>query len=233
MRVASIGAISFDIDGTLLDFEGVMAEALGLLRDAIVERAGAARSDLSVMHLRQARDEVAAERSGPRATMEEIRKESVRRVLAGFGCSDPDLTNEMFTVYMQHRFQAIRPYPEVRAVLERLRSRFVLGVVSNGNSYPAACGLEGLFSFEVFSQDCGFEKPDSRIFERAIQEARFRGDEIIHVGDSLRDDVEGAQSAGLSSIWLRRGARDSTVSVAKYPVCRNLVELERLLIESD
>lgn len=47
-------------------------------------------------------------------------------------------------------------------MLDALGSRYRLGLVSNGNSYPERSGLDGRFAFTVFAHDHGVHKPDRR-----------------------------------------------------------------------
>ena len=80
----------------------------------------------------------------------------------------------------------------------------MLGILSNGNSYPEKCGLEGKFQFAVFAPDHGLEKPDPRLFHIAADRAACDPKSFLHVGDSLENDVEGANEAGVYSVWLNR-----------------------------
>jgi putative hydrolase of the HAD superfamily len=50
----------------------------------------------------------------------------------------------------------------------------------------------------------GFEKPDPCIFQMAMQEASCPHEDILYVGDSLPDDVEGAKTVGLDVVLLDR-----------------------------
>ena len=83
--------------------------------------------------------------------------------------------------------------------------RYFLGLVSNGNSYSERCGLQGRFGFAAFACDVGNEKPHPAIFDAACREAGCAPEELMHVGDSLRADVEGANAIGAVSVWLNRG----------------------------
>lgn len=53
----------------------------------------------------------------------------------------------------------------------------------------------------ITSQMCRAYKPRKEIFELALKRSGCTRDEVIHVGDSLRSDVEGAKSAGITP-WL-------------------------------
>lgn len=50
------------------------------------------------------------------------------------------------------------------------------------------------------SADVGYAKPDPRIFETACRTLDVRPADVVHVGDSLREDVHGAQQAGLVAV---------------------------------
>lgn len=104
-------------------------------------------------------------------------------------------------------------FDDVLPTLDALAGRFTIGLLSNGNSYPERCGLEGRFQFVVFSQDHGVEKPDPRIFKIAMREAGCSAGEFLHVGDSLEDDALGANRAGARSVWLNRVGEGNDTNV--------------------
>jgi len=93
-----------------------------------------------------------------------------------------------------------------RPVLEALRQRYRLGVVSNfyGN-LDAVChsaGLTPLFAVMVDSHRVGAEKPDPAIFRAALETLQAPPETTVFVGDSLRRDREGARRAGMGFIWI-------------------------------
>ncbi len=99
-------------------------------------------------------------------------------------------------------------YPDVIEVLEALRPRFNLAVVSNFDGRLRMI-LEHLavsqFFPEVFlSSELGADKPDPEIFSRALQLSGARPDETLHVGDDPVRDWEGAKAAGLAVFRLER-----------------------------
>jgi putative hydrolase of the HAD superfamily len=50
----------------------------------------------------------------------------------------------------------------------------------------------------------GVEKPHPRIFERALSDLEAEPAGALHVGDSLRQDVEGALAVGMEALLLVR-----------------------------
>ena len=108
-------------------------------------------------------------------------------------------------------------YPEVEEVLRSLKERkYILGMVSNWDSrllkLCAGLGIDRYFDFKVISAVFGTAKPDPKIFREALKKANVPAGEVVHVGDSLEDDVRGAHLAGIKAIWLDRSNRHGTLT---------------------
>jgi putative hydrolase of the HAD superfamily len=100
-------------------------------------------------------------------------------------------------------------YSDVVPTLEALAARGMpLAVVSNWDSYlPRLLELRGLSGyFRTVSVSAIEEtgKPDAEIFRRTCERMSVTAAEALHVGDSLRDDFEGARAAGLHALLLDR-----------------------------
>ena len=198
--------VTFDADGTLCDFQRLMAAALAAALAELQRLVPDARTaTLTIDDLRLTRDSVASELRGQRLTMEQVRLAAFRRTLEEIGRPDPALAAHLLDVYLARRFGEDALYPDVRPMLDALGSRYRLGLVSNGNSYPERSGLGNRFAFAVFAQDHGVQKPDRRFYEIVLAIAGVAAREVIHVGDSLINDVGGAQALGMRTVWLNRG----------------------------
>jgi putative hydrolase of the HAD superfamily len=96
------------------------------------------------------------------------------------------------------------------STLKTLRDEGVkLGIVTNGPSVWQsrkidALGLAPLFDTIVISGNVGIEKPDPRIFEHALQRCGVVAVESMFVGDHPTADIQGAKSAGLMPVWVRK-----------------------------
>jgi putative hydrolase of the HAD superfamily len=110
-----------------------------------------------------------------------------------------------------------------RPLLEALRGRYRLGVVSNfyGN-LEAVChgaGLAPLFGVIIDSHRIGAEKPDPAIFRAALEPLCAKAETTLFVGDSLRRDREGARRIGMGFLWIApREVQASEVQAAKEPL---------------
>ena len=204
-RLSGVEAVSFDVDGTLWDFETVMRRALGEVLTELEKRDPDGADMLDVERLIETRDRVHEELMGKVTDLNEVRVDSFRRALRDIGRPDEELGLHLSEVYFQHRDAGQQLYNDVLPVLKALHPKYTLGILSNGNSYPGDFGLEHVISFEVYSQDHGgIEKPDPRIFQIVLESAGCSASELIHVGDSLENDVAGAAGAGVRSVWLNR-----------------------------
>ncbi len=102
-------------------------------------------------------------------------------------------------------------YPDVVPALAALREhRLKLAVVSNWDErlprLLSTLGIAEAFNAIVFSQAAGVEKPHAAIFECALERLAVEPGRALHVGDSARQDVEGAEAAGMHALRLARRA---------------------------
>jgi len=108
-------------------------------------------------------------------------------------------------------------YPDVTSTLDALGTRgYVLGIVSNWDSHLPklldALGLAPRFATVAVSAIEETGKPHPEIFRRACARLAVAPEEALHVGDSLREDYEGAKAAGLAALLLDREGRHPGVA---------------------
>ena len=99
-------------------------------------------------------------------------------------------------------------YPEVPDVLEQLRERFQVAVISNFDGrlrfILQNLGISTYFAHLFISSELGADKPDPEIFRRALKLIHLNVDEVLHVGDDPERDWKAASAAGLSVFRLDR-----------------------------
>lgn len=228
-KLDGIEAVSFDVDGTLWDFQEVMRQSLRLTLKELGRTDPEAEKILDIDMMIEIRDRVAEELKGKVSNLEWIRLEAFRQTLREVGREDEDLANRLTRVYLKHRFEDIEHFGDVLPTLTVLRERYRLSVISNGNSHPERCGLKGIFDFVILSQDYGVEKPDSRIFLIALEEAGCSRRALLHVGNSLENDIRGAVKAGIRCVWLNMEGLDSDTDIKPEYEISSLLELLDML----
>jgi putative hydrolase of the HAD superfamily len=99
-------------------------------------------------------------------------------------------------------------YPEVVDVLEKLSPRFQLAVVSNFDGrlrlILEQLGILKFFEHVFISSELGADKPDPKLFRRALDVIHLQPKEVLHVGDDRERDWKAAVAAGLSIFKLDR-----------------------------
>jgi putative hydrolase of the HAD superfamily len=99
-------------------------------------------------------------------------------------------------------------YPEVPEVLDQLRPRFQLAVISNFDGrlrfILQHLGISNYFSYIFISSELGADKPDREIFRRALKLIDLNADEVLHIGDDPERDWNAAQEPGLLVFQLDR-----------------------------
>ena len=226
----NITAISFDVDQTLIDTDRIIMRSMESVRDELIKRVPGLRTrSLTVEEMWSIRDREEKGYTGNVRDFDEIRRRSFLRMLDHVGYTGPDLSTRLNEVYLEHRYNDLEPYEDVVPMLNALGPCFKLGLLSNGNNYPEYFGLADRFDFSVYAQDIGIEKPDPRTFQIAVEQSGCSLDQLLHVGDSLETDVEGAQAVGIRAVWLNRhGASNDTGIKPDYEI-RSLTELPGLL----
>jgi len=67
------------------------------------------------------------------------------------------------------------------------------------------------------------------MFHAACKLAGCAPRELMHVGDSIRADVAGANGVGAVSVWLNRDGRENNAGIAPDIEIRSLTELLPML----
>ena len=121
--------------------------------------------------------------------------------------------------------------------LQALRGRGIhVGMVSNIDDDQlehllAVAGLRPYFDSLLSSEAAGACKPHPAIFEEALRRAGCAAGEALFVGDTLKQDIAGANAMGMRSvlIWHREDKQPSYAEVRPTHVIRRIPELLDLL----
>jgi putative hydrolase of the HAD superfamily len=138
-----------------------------------------------------------------------------------------------FDVFFQAR-QQVEFYDDVLPCLQRLRRRYRLGAISNGNASVDHVGLGGYFEHAVSASEVMAAKPDPAIYRHTAERFGVSPGQIVYVGDHPHYDVIGSIEAGYHAVWVNR---DALSWPAELPPPRHEVadlhQLEALLDGAD
>ncbi|MBN2191436.1 MAG: HAD family hydrolase [Polyangiaceae bacterium] len=201
-------AIVFDYGNTLVEFsqrhvdrcDAALGRALGAVFGAYDEARFRA--------LREA-NRFAPYRNGYRESrMPEITRDLVVDL---FGCQPSAAEVDRVVAARFDAFvDAIEGEPATLAVLDELRGRFSLAVLSNypcGRSIRESLERVGILPFldvVVVSGDIGYAKPHPKPFAEVCAALECPASDVVFVGDNWLADVQGARRAGMTMVRMRR-----------------------------
>ncbi len=233
--LASIAAISLDLDDTLWPFGPAVVRAEQTLHDWLLAQAPRTSGLLTspqVLGELRTRFEASRPDLSHSLNLRELRLGSIRLALELSG-EDPLLAQTAYDVFFAAR-QRVDFFEDAFPALEWLSARFPLVAVSNGNASLQVTGGHHFFCAALNPESAGCAKPDAAIFHAAAQAAGCHPARMLHVGDDADLDVAGAIAAGLQAAWLVRSddasaARWARSSQAPHLVVRDLYALCRAI----
>lgn len=185
-----IKAIIFDFWNTLffkgVSFISVLADYLGVKDDYHIQRI----VEESCM-IEPCSDTIAA----------------ANKILRQFNIDSGEKTAVAVAAILSREWDA-QPFEHTMPTLLLLKEKgYKLGIISNAYSpffitVSKAFNLDTIFDAIVTSYDAGLLKPDPRIFLLALEKLAVKPIEALMVGDSLMDDIKGAESSGLKALLL-------------------------------
>jgi putative hydrolase of the HAD superfamily len=199
-------AIFFDLDETLIRHDTPVTELFqAACRRHLAEPAGP-RWDRFHQHLRsqagQLWQDIAAHQGRGEAAFLAMFRSSLAHT-----DDDPALAEPIVEAFVAAVIESTGPTEGAHAVLDRLAASGIpTGIITNGFSFlqkrkALAHGLTERVRFVLTSEDVGAHKPDTRIFQRALEQIGVDAHDCWHVGDHRNNDIEGALNAGLGAVW--------------------------------
>lgn len=140
---------------------------------------------------------------------EPTRTEQMRLTLARLGIEEPEQVAALSEAYASFRNSHLELFDDARQVLDALKAKFPLGLITNG---PAdiqrqeieTLGIGHYFDIVWIEGEQGRGKPIPEVFETVAARAQCEPHEIAMVGNSYAHDVRPALEAGWVGVWIRR-----------------------------
>jgi 2-haloalkanoic acid dehalogenase type II len=197
-----IRAVAFDLDDTLWDVGPVIVRAEQRLRQWLREHCPRIAERVSVEDMRAARERLARSEPHNAHDFTYLRLTALAAHARECGYAE-EVAERAFQVFFAARNE-LQPYADVEPALERLRRRYILASLSNGNADLELIGLAPLFSLSLNARQIGAAKPHPRCFQQLARDLQLSPRNILYVGDDPLLDVEAARAAGLRTAWMNR-----------------------------
>ena len=221
-------AVTFDFGQTLCELDAAMlARRLGERGLSVAEP----RLDAAVIDAWRAYDAAIDQGLGGHPW-----KVLMRELLALAGAPEASIGDAVDWLWTEQPSRNLWRRPidgMIEVVIDLHRAGVRVGVVSNSEGKLAELideiGWAAHFPVVADSGKLGLEKPGPAIFRWAADELGAAPERVVHVGDSLAADVEGAIGAGMRAVYFKPRARRPAPAGVK--IASDAAELRRALAE--
>ncbi len=226
-KFAGVKACVFDAYGTLFDVHA----PVGRLSAKVGEHA-----DAMSKLWRQKQLEYTWLRSlmGAHAPFWQVTTEALDYAMAFYGIENPDLREELRELYFH-----LDAYEDARDCLGRLKEQgFATGILSNGSpdmleGAVSSSGLDKVLDEVISIEDVGIYKPDSRIYQLAVDRMGVSApDEICFVSANPWDAQAGAHFGYQVARINRFGLADDNIPGKPDVLLNSLSELPDIVAVS-
>jgi 2-haloacid dehalogenase len=220
MPITGAQVLAFDVFGTVVDVRGSLIRELTAFGDG--HGVVANWPTVADRWLLGYEEGTAAINDGARpwATVDELNRATLDQILADLGLPDtPDSEREE----LNSAWHRLTPWPDSLAGLDRLRQRFRVVTLANGNltllrDLQTATGLpwNELLSVESMPPAERAYKPDPAVYPWAIKQLQVGASEIVMVA-AHSADLGAAQDAHMQTAYVKRPLELGTGSESDPP----------------
>lgn len=122
-------------------------------------------------------------------------------------------------------------------LLKSLHGKIPIVIVTNGigvvqQKRLTNSGLKSFVDLMVVSEECGFSKPDRRIFDHTFNllKETHPTPRTLMIGDKLETDILGANTIEIDSCWFNPDKLINTTSIAPTYEIQNILEILKLIV---
>ena len=210
-----IKVVFFDLDGTLCDSD----TAWGIAQSETFQRLHKHYPNVSEKAItnawRTVHQSLFQQLDAGRCSMAEVRDSRFPCLFNALGVPTDKVMEELSDFFCTRYLTSLYLYDDV-TVLEELHAYHV-GIITNGAhdehtdsqlSKVRYLGLTERIQSLTISGEIGVRKPNLEIFKVACERADVLPKEAIFVGDSVQNDIVGANRAGMTSVLINRKSEE-------------------------
>ncbi len=201
MALSDRKVLTFDIGGTLIDFESGILDYV----QSRARAAGVTLSDRAILEAYAAAEDNQHHET-PRLPFPAMMAPMYREMAEVLGLPDSHADAEEFRQSIPHW----PAFPDSIPALKRLRKRFQLVAMTNADDWALshfARALDQPFDDMVTAEMVGWSKPDPQIFaftRGRLSKDGFAFSDILHVAQSQYHDIAVARRLGFHTCWIER-----------------------------
>ncbi|MHC1705594.1 MAG: YjjG family noncanonical pyrimidine nucleotidase [Tenuifilaceae bacterium] len=129
--------------------------------------------------------------------------------LKDYGVNEQLVAKKMGEEYIRITPNKTALIPHTREVLEYLKPKYKLHIITNGFNevqFPKLekCHIADYFDRVITSENSGYHKPCPEAFGHSLSSANAKKEESIMIGDDLEIDIVGAKKFGIDQIYFNK-----------------------------
>ena len=206
-----IKAVFFDLDGTLCDSDAAWSIAQKETFQLLRKHYPNVSEETITNAWRTVHQRLFQQLGAGKLSMAEVRDSRFERVFTELNLPTDKVMEELSDFFCSGYLTSLHLYEDV-AVLEELHAYHV-GIITNGAhdehtdsqlSKVKYLGLSERIQALTISGEIGVRKPRGEIFKLACERADVLSKEAVYVGDTIQNDIVGANRAGMTSVFINR-----------------------------
>jgi YjjG family noncanonical pyrimidine nucleotidase len=227
--------IFFDLDHTLWDHDTNSRLALEEVYQSFgLQEIGIASCDDFNTTFKETNFQLWDKYEAGQINQSQLRYQRFRLVFNKLGVHNHDLCDTISESYMEISTKKSNLLPNAQETLKYLQPKYPLHIITNGFDEVQSVKMEvgqitHFFREIITSQNSGYKKPDSRIFEYALKKVGAFAGECLMIGDSFQSDIVGATRAGIDAVFFNPEQRNQDISLKPKYEIRDLEELRWIL----
>lgn len=206
--LSKIKVLSFDLDNTLYDCQSVLTKAENWFTTYLCDKYGLGGECVSYDYWAKIKSRILHENMRLEDDVTLLRAVSLVEAFKEKGIPLKGGLDEALSLvhtFIEHRSAGI-VHKEVFSLLDKLKVKYPLVAVSNGNLDPSKLNINQYFEYDLRPQlDKLHRKPHCDLFNECANIMKVKNDEILHIGDDPYTDVYGAVLANCKCVWLYKG----------------------------
>lgn len=149
------------------------------------------------------------------------------------GIESKSLINTLVRIFHSYKSK-LRLYPKTRDTLQKLRKKYIIGMITDGNvqmqkNKISALNIKNLFNIIIFCKlKKGFEKPNVNSYRLMIKKIGIKPNEMIYIGDNPYVDFIGAKKIGINTVRILKGFYKNTKVNKKYDADYKIKDLNQI-----
>ncbi|MDE0013299.1 MAG: HAD family hydrolase [Candidatus Poribacteria bacterium] len=211
MKKIIIKAVLFDLDGTLCDSDTAWSIAQRETFQLLCKQKPSISEEAITKAWTTVHQRLFQQLGAGKLSMAEVRDARFQCLFEELGLPAGKVMEELSDFFCSRYLTSLRLYDDV-TILEKLTGYHV-GIITNGAhdehtdsqlSKVKHLGLSERIQSLTISGEIGVRKPKVEIFKVACERADVLPKEAVYVGDSVQNDIVGANRAGMTSVLIDR-----------------------------